>query len=78
MDKITKVTGVALPFAYDNVDTDQIIPAEYLKITRREGLGRHLFNNWRYLENGEPNPNFILNDRGIGMLAYLWLEETLA
>ena len=63
MDKITKVTGVALPFAYDNVDTDQIIPAEYLKITRREGLGRHLFNNWRYLENGEPNPNFILNDQ---------------
>ncbi|MEM0120989.1 MAG: 3-isopropylmalate dehydratase small subunit [Thermoprotei archaeon] len=63
MDKVIRVKGIGLPFAYDNVDTDQIIPAEFLKITKREGLGEHLFNNWRYLENGEPNPHFILNDK---------------
>lgn len=45
----------------ENIDTDQIIPAKFLKATSREGFGEHLFSNWRYLENGEPNQDFILN-----------------
>ena len=45
----------------DNIDTDQIIPAKFLKSTDREGFGQHLFANWRYLENGEPNADFVLN-----------------
>jgi 3-isopropylmalate/(R)-2-methylmalate dehydratase small subunit len=45
----------------ENIDTDQIIPAKFLKATSREGFGEHLFSNWRYLENGEPNQGFILN-----------------
>lgn len=45
----------------ENIDTDQIIPAKFLKATSREGFGEHLFSNWRYLENGDPNQEFILN-----------------
>lgn len=63
MGGVSRVEGLALPFPYDNVDTDQIIPAEFLKITKREGLGRYLFYNWRYLKDGSPNPGFVLNDK---------------
>ena len=45
----------------DNVDTDQIIPASYLRITDKQGLGQGLFANWRYLDDGSPNPEFVLN-----------------
>ena len=45
----------------ENIDTDQIIPAKFLKATSREGFGEHLFANWRYLENGDPNQDFVLN-----------------
>ena len=45
----------------DNIDTDQIIPARFLKTTSKEGLDRQLFNDWRYLPDGSPNPEFILN-----------------
>ncbi len=45
----------------DDVDTDQIIPARFLTTTERTGLGEHLFHDWRYLPNGEPNPAFSLN-----------------
>jgi 3-isopropylmalate/(R)-2-methylmalate dehydratase small subunit len=48
-----------LPMA--NIDTDQIIPARFLKITTREGLGRRLFHDWRYLEDGSPRPGFPLD-----------------
>ncbi len=50
---------VALPI--DNIDTDQIIPARFLKVTGREGLGRWLFANWRYDADGRPRPDFVLN-----------------
>lgn len=62
MVAVSLVEGLAVPFGYDNVDTDQIIPAEFLKITKREGLGKYLFYNWRYLRDGSPNPEFILNN----------------
>ncbi len=55
-----QTTCVPLPVA--NVDTDQIIPARFLKATTREGFGENLFRDWRYREDGSPNPDFVLND----------------
>ena len=51
-------TGIVLPI--DNIDTDQIIPARFLKATSRDGFGEHLFHHWRYRPNGSPNPDFAL------------------
>ncbi len=50
---------ICLPTA--NIDTDQIIPARFLTTTERSGLGRHAFHDWRYDEDGTPNPEFVLN-----------------
>jgi 3-isopropylmalate/(R)-2-methylmalate dehydratase small subunit len=61
MEKFTRLTGVAAPFPSANVDTDQIIPAEFLKVTTRSGLGVHLFKSLRYDENGKERPDFVLN-----------------
>jgi 3-isopropylmalate/(R)-2-methylmalate dehydratase small subunit len=55
------VTSAAVPLPRNDVDTDQIIPARFLKTTNREGLGDQLFCDWRYLEDGTPNPVFVLN-----------------
>ncbi len=59
----TLVSGY-VPLPVDNIDTDQIIPARFLKETSREGFGKKLFYDWRYLGNGDPNPDFVLNDPG--------------
>jgi 3-isopropylmalate/(R)-2-methylmalate dehydratase small subunit len=53
-------TGVPLPF--ENVDTDQIIPARFLKATTREGFGENLFRDWRYNADGSPKADFVLNN----------------
>jgi 3-isopropylmalate/(R)-2-methylmalate dehydratase small subunit len=50
-----------VPLPTTNIDTDQIIPARFLKTTSKEGLDRQLFNDWRYKADGTPNPDFILN-----------------
>ena len=50
-----------VPFPVDNIDTDQIIPARFLKTISKEGLGDQLFNDWRYDAEGKPKPDFILN-----------------
>ena len=55
------VTSAAIPLPRNDIDTDQIIPARFLKTTNREGLGDQLFCDWRYLADGSPNPDFILN-----------------
>ena len=61
MEPVTIFTGKVVPMPVRDIDTDQIIPARYLKTIDKEGLGLNLFNDWRYLESGEPNPDFILN-----------------
>jgi 3-isopropylmalate/(R)-2-methylmalate dehydratase small subunit len=61
MEKFTKLTGVAAPMPVVNIDTDMIIPKDYLKTIKRTGLGTGLFAESRYLEDGTPNPDFILN-----------------
>ncbi|WP_320201086.1 3-isopropylmalate dehydratase small subunit [Agrobacterium sp. rho-13.3] len=61
MDKFTKLTGVAAPMPVVNIDTDMIIPKDYLKTIKRTGLGTGLFAESRYLEDGSPNPDFVLN-----------------
>ncbi len=61
MDKFTTLTGVAAPLPVVNVDTDMIIPKDYLKTIKRTGLGRGLFAEMRYNEDGTENPDFVLN-----------------
>ena len=61
MEPITRFQGKALPLPVRDIDTDQIIPARFLKTIDKDGLGKSLFCDWRYLSNGEPNPEFILN-----------------
>ncbi|QGM47598.1 3-isopropylmalate dehydratase small subunit [Methylocystis heyeri] len=61
MDKFTTLTGVAAPLEIMNVDTDMIIPKQYLKTIARTGLGKGLFSELRYREDGSENPDFILN-----------------
>jgi 3-isopropylmalate/(R)-2-methylmalate dehydratase small subunit len=57
----TTVSSKLIPLPAENVDTDQIIPARFLKTTQKSGLADALFNDWRYLPDGSPNPDFILN-----------------
>ena len=64
MEPFVKHEGVVLPVNRVNVDTDQIIPKQFLKRIERTGFGQFLFNDWRYLEDGSPNPDFILNKPG--------------
>jgi 3-isopropylmalate/(R)-2-methylmalate dehydratase small subunit len=61
MQKFTTLTGVAAPLPIDNVDTDMIIPKQYLKTIKRTGLGKGLFAELRYKDDGAPNPDFVLN-----------------
>jgi 3-isopropylmalate/(R)-2-methylmalate dehydratase small subunit len=61
---ILESTCVSIPF--ENVDTDQIIPARFLSATSREGFGDNLFRDWRYKKSGEPNEEFILNNPKFG------------
>jgi 3-isopropylmalate/(R)-2-methylmalate dehydratase small subunit len=61
MDKFTQLTGVAAPLPIVNVDTDMIIPKDYLKTIKRTGLGKGLFAEMRYNEDGTENPDFVLN-----------------
>ncbi|MCE2481512.1 MAG: 3-isopropylmalate dehydratase small subunit [Alphaproteobacteria bacterium] len=61
MEKFTTLTGIAAPLPMVNVDTDQIIPKQFLKTIKRTGLGRHLFAPMRYDAEGAENPDFVLN-----------------
>jgi 3-isopropylmalate/(R)-2-methylmalate dehydratase small subunit len=61
MEKFTSLTGIAAPLEITNVDTDMIIPKQYLKTIKRTGLGSGLFAELRYKEDGSENPDFVLN-----------------
>jgi 3-isopropylmalate dehydratase, small subunit len=60
-EKINIITSTCVPLPLENVDTDQIIPARFLKATTREGFGDNLFRDWRYDKEGNINPDFVLN-----------------
>ena len=60
-EKFTILTSTCVPLPLENVDTDQIIPARFLKATTREGFGDNLFRDWRYDKADKPNPDFVLN-----------------
>ena len=60
--KFNVITSTCVPLPLENVDTDQIIPARFLKATDKEGFGDNLFRDWRYDKNGQPIADFVLND----------------
>lgn len=62
IDKFVTLESSCVPLPIENVDTDQIIPARFLKATTREGFGDNLFCDWRYDKNGNPKPDFVLNN----------------
>lgn len=62
MESFKKYEGRIVPFMNDNIDTDQIIPKNYLKRIEKTGFGEFLFDDWRYLRNRQPNPDFVLNE----------------
>ncbi len=62
MEKFTSLNTTAVPLSIENVDTDQIIPARFLKATDRKGFGSNLFRDWRFDKSNEPIPDFILNN----------------
>jgi 3-isopropylmalate/(R)-2-methylmalate dehydratase small subunit len=61
MQALSKHTGLVLPFDRVNVDTDQMVPKQFLKLQTKQGYGRVLFYDWRYLPGEKPNPDFVLN-----------------
>ena len=65
MTKFTTFESRMVPLPVDNIDTDQIIPARFLKTISKDGLGDQLFNDWRYDATGAPKPDFILNQPGV-------------
>jgi len=84
MEKFTKVTGIIAPMDRPNVDTDAIIPKQYLKSIKRSGFGPNAFDDWRYLDPGAPdidndsrriNPDFILNQQPYSEASILLARE---
>lgn len=61
MAQFTTLTSRVVPLPVNNIDTDQIIPARFLKATDKSGMGEHLFADWRYNADGTPKPDFVLN-----------------
>ncbi len=61
MPQFTRLSSTVIPLPVNNIDTDQIIPARFLKVTDKTGLGQNLFSDWRYRADGSPDPDFILN-----------------
>lgn len=63
MEKFIKFTDTAVPLPIENIDTDQIIPARFLKATDKQGFGDNVFRDWRYNKDGTENDDFVLNDK---------------
>jgi 3-isopropylmalate/(R)-2-methylmalate dehydratase small subunit len=62
IEKFQELISTVVPLPIENVDTDQIIPARFLKAVERKGFGDNLFRDWRYKKDGTPNPDFVLNN----------------
>ena len=62
IEKFQKLVSTVVPLPIENVDTDQIIPARFLKAVERKGFGENLFRDWRYKKDGTQNPDFVLNN----------------
>ena len=62
IEKFHTLVSTVVPLPIENVDTDQIIPARFLKAVERKGFGDNLFRDWRYRKDGTPNPDFVLNN----------------
>lgn len=62
MEKFKKITSIITPFDKANVDTDQIVPKQFLKLVQKTGFGKYLFYNWRFESNGNLKKDFILNE----------------
>ena len=62
IEKFQKLVSTVVPLPIENVDTDQIIPARFLKAVERKGFGDNLFRDWRYKKDGSPNPDFVMNN----------------
>lgn len=65
MEKFTTLTSTIIPIPNQNIDTDQIIPARFLKATTREGFGENLFRDWRYDKDNNPKSDFVLNQADV-------------
>ena len=63
VEKFSTIVSTCVPLPIENVDTDQIIPARFLKATARQGFGENLFRDWRYDKNDQPKPGFVLNNQ---------------
>lgn len=77
MEPFTRLTSRVVVLPVDNIDTDQIIPARFLKTTDRTGLGASLFADWRYLPDGQPDPTFVLNYPRARERRFCWWVITL-
>ena len=62
MEKFVTLTSTAIPLPTENIDTDQIIPARFLKATDKQGFGENVFRDWRFNKDGSTNNNFVLNN----------------
>jgi 3-isopropylmalate/(R)-2-methylmalate dehydratase small subunit len=79
-EKFTQHTGLVVPLDAANVDTDAIIPKQFLQKVTRTGFGAHLFNDWRFLDDQgqQPNPEFVLNFPHLRVRRFYWRGKTLA
>jgi len=62
LEPFKRVQGIVVPLDRVNVDTDQIVPKQFLKLVQRTGFGQYLFNDWRFYPDGKPRPDFVLNE----------------
>src|SRR5574342_513404 len=63
MEKLNRVSSIGTPLDRANVDTDQIVPKQFLKLVQRTGFGKFLFYDWRFDQGGQQKPDFVLNDQ---------------
>ena len=75
MEPFIKLKSTIIPLPIRNIDTDQIIPARYLKVTNKAGLADGLFHDWRYDDDGNPEPDFILNQPAYQVAKILLVED---